>query len=198
MKFHDVWYWKKQIPHKTCQDIISLGEENWKQAQIYGSQENISLDGIRKSDIVWITEQWVYDLIWPYMASANKVAGWNYNITAAENCQVTRYTKDGFYSWHIDGMGSHREVHNDPDNKSIQGNARKLSMSIVLNSNFEGGDFEIAGSRGKKKELSEDDDNNDEEGSIIVFPSFIEHRVAPVTKGIRYSLVAWFVGPPFI
>ena len=37
-----------------------------------------------------------------------------------------------------------------------------------------------------------------EEGSIIVFPSFLQHRVAPITKGIRYSLVAWFLGPPFI
>jgi len=34
-------------------------------------------------------------------------------------------------------------------------------------------------------------------GSIVVFPSDMEHRVAPVTKGIRYSLVVWFVGPPF-
>jgi len=32
---------------------------------------------------------------------------------------------------------------------------------------------------------------------IIVFPSDMEHRVAPVTKGIRYSLVVWFLGPPF-
>ena len=64
-------------------------------------------------------------------------------------------------------------------------------MSIVLNSDFEGGDFEISGL---------DDENKFprlEEGSIIVFPSFMGHRVAPVTKGIRYSLVAWFVGSPF-
>ena len=53
-------------------------------------------------------------------------------------------------------------------------------------------DFEIYGL---------DDDNKIptmKEGSIIVFPSFINHRVAPVTKGTRYSLVAWFVGPPFV
>ena len=64
-------------------------------------------------------------------------------------------------------------------------------MTIVLNSNFEGGDFEMVGEgeRGGVPRL--------EEGSVIVFPSFIEHRVTPVTKGIRYSLVAWFVGQPF-
>ena len=37
-----------------------------------------------------------------------------------------------------------------------------------------------------------------EEGSIIVFPSFVEHRVTPVTEGIRYSLVSWFVGPLYV
>ena len=71
----------------------------------------------------------------------------------------------------------------------IHGKTRKLSMSIILNSNFEGGDFEMRDVNNRVPRL--------EEGSIIVFPSFIEHRVVPVTKGVRYSLVAWFVGPPF-
>ncbi len=86
-------------------------------------------------------------------------------------------------------MGSHNEVTNIPDNEFLHNNTRKLSMSIVLNSDFEGGDFEINMDGKKSPRL--------EKGSIIVFPSFMEHRVAPVTKGIRYSLVTWFVGPPF-
>ena len=53
----------------------------------------------------------------------------------------------------------------------------------------EGGDFEMD---------EEDEIPRFEEGSIIVFPSFLKHRVTPVTKGVRYSLVSWFVGPPFI
>ena len=177
------WYWNKEIPHETCQKIISLGEGNWDQAQTFGSQEkNKPLDKIRKSDIVWINDQWVFDIIWPYMLSANEQAGWNYNIVAAAACQVTRYTKDGFYSWHKDGIGSHNELHND--------NARKLSMTLVLNDDYEGGGFEVRIGNLKKKKLRE--------GSIIFFPSFVEHRIAPITEGIRYSLVAWFVGPPFV
>ena len=125
------------------------------------------------------------------MLTANEQAGWKYDIVAAESCQITRYIKDGFYSWHKDGIGSHNEIYNYPDNKILHGNVRKLSMSIVLNSNFEGGDFEIAGLPGENKIPKL------EEGSIIVFPSFMEHRVAPVTKGIRYSLVSWFIGLPF-
>ena len=190
-KYYEYWHWKKEIPHETCQKIINLGEGKWNEAQTWGSEEeNESLDDIRKSDVVWINEQWVYDLIWGYMMTANVQAGWKYDIAAAENCQVTRYIKDGFYSWHKDGMGSHNEVNNEPDKELLYGNTRKLSMSIILNSDFEGGDFELRDLDERVPRLNE--------GSVIVFPSFIHHRVAPVTKGIRYSLVTWFVGPPFV
>ena len=180
--------WDKELSHEICQKLINLGKGNWNRAAVVN--KSIVGIGARKSDIVWTKEQWVYDLIWPYMSTANERTGWKYNIVAAESCQVTRYTKDGFYTWHKDGMGSHKEVNNEPDNKFLYENTRKLSMTIVLNSDFEGGDFEIRDLPDKVPRL--------EEGSIIVFPSFIQHRVAPITKGIRYSLVAWFVGPPFI
>ena len=65
-------------------------------------------------------------------------------------------------------------------------------MSILLNSDFEGGEFEIS-----LDEASKDNDMKLDKGSIIVFPSFIEHRVKPVTKGTRYSLVMWNLGYPF-
>jgi len=186
---HHYWCWDKEITHEACRKIINLGEEKWNRAQTFGSEnENIEhdLSISRKSDVVWITDQWVYDLVWPFMLGANENAGWNYEIDAAESCQVTRYTKGGFYSWHRDGIGSHREVHNEPNNKFLHNNTRKLSMSIILNDDFEGGNFEFSR---EQLELSK--------GSVIVFPSFIDHRVSPVTKGKRYSLVAWFVGPPF-
>ena len=186
---HHYWYWDKEITHEACQKIINLGEEKWNQAQTLGSEnENTEhdLSISRKSDVVWITDQWVYDLIWPLMLDSNEQAEWKYDIDAAESCQLTRYTKGGFYSWHRDGIGSHREVNNEPNNKFLHNNARKLSMSIILNDDFEGGNFEFSR---EQLELPK--------GSVIVFPSFIDHRVAPVTKGKRYSLVVWFVGPPF-
>ena len=178
MKSNCYFAWNKELSHEVCQKLINLGHGNWNSAAVVDK----SIVGARKSDIVWTKEQWVYDLITRYMFTANEQAGWKYNIVAAEDCQVTRYTKDGFYGWHIDGMGSHSELQDD-------GNTRKLSMSIILNSDYEGGDFEMRGLDNQVPRL--------EEGSIIVFPSFLDHRVVPVTKGIRYSLVAWFVGPPF-
>jgi PKHD-type hydroxylase len=186
------YFWDKKLSHEVCQKIIKLGKGKWNQAETLGSaNKGKKLAAIRKSDIVWVRDKWVYDLITPYMITANRRAEWKYNIVAAQDCQVTRYTKDGFYDWHKDGIGSHgdfnfskmRLLHNEYS-------VRKLSMTIVLNSDYEGGDFEILGDMEKVPRF--------EEGSIIVFPSFLDHRVTPVTKGIRYSLVAWFVGPPFV
>ena len=178
MVYNDCWHWNKEISHEICQKLINLGKGNWNQAAIVDK----SIDTVRKSDIVWTKEQWAYDLISPYMFSANEQAGWKYNIVAAQDCQVTRYTKDGFYGWHLDGMGSHTDLDGE-------GTTRKLSMSVILNSDYEGGDFEMRDLESKIPRL--------EEGSIIVFPSFIEHQVTPVTKGTRYSLVLWSLGKPF-
>ena len=178
------YYWDGALTHEICQRIINLGKGKWEEGKVGNKDE---VDDTRKSDIVWIDDQWVYDLIWPYMESANESAGWKYEIATAESTQLTRYKETGYYTWHADGIGSHNEVYNNPDNKFRHGNTRKLSMSIILNDDFEGGDFEIHG----------EDIPKLPKGSIIVFPSFMDHRVTPVTKGTRYSLITWFVGPPF-
>jgi len=184
------WYWQKEVSHEDCQRLINLSKDNWDEATI-DKPEGKTISNARKSDVVFVNDQWVYDLIWPFMEIANENAGWKYDIVAAENWQVTRYTKDGFYSWHTDSLGSHKDVNTDPDNKLLFGNTRKLSMSILLNDDYEGGNFELRG-------MGEEEECVEGEGSIVVFPSFSWHQVTPVTRGTRYSLVAWFVGPPFV
>ena len=198
--FKQYWYWQNTgISHETCQKIINLGEENWEKSwQEAGignpNFQHLPVDKIRKSDIVFLNEEWIYELICPFMKMANKQAGWKYNIKGLTECQLPRYTKDGFYTWHKDALGSHNEVFDgsNSNNENVYGYARKLSMTVVLNSDFEGGEFQIGG-------LQKDQQVPPlKEGSIIVFPSFIDHRIKPVTKGVRYSLVAWFLGPPFV
>ena len=92
-------------------------------------------------------------------------------------------------------MGDHLSTHNYPGNDYLHNHVRKLSMSVILNDNFDGGEFEFA-SYGKEK--CEITPIKAMAGSVIVFPSSMEHRVAPVIKGIRYSVVVWFLGPPFV
>jgi PKHD-type hydroxylase len=94
--------------------------------------------------------------------------------------QFTEYPEGGFYDWHMDTDVNMR--HEPP--------VRKISMTLLLNhpSEFEGGDLELM-SPGKFKKL--------EQGHAMIFASFLNHRVAPVTRGIRQSLVMWFGGKPF-
>ena len=193
MNLSNEWYYfTEAIDKKTCNKIIELGKEKFEKATI---QEEIKNKKIRVNDISWSNDQWLYDLIWPYMEEANEQAGWKYDIKAAESIQITRYKKNNFYEFHKDGGSDNLSVYNEPENKFKHGNVRKLSMSIILNDNYEGGDFQFAVLE-KEKGITLTPDFN-KLGSIIVFPSFVSHRVRPIIKGIRYSLVSWLIGPPF-
>jgi len=197
------------LDKKTCNKIKRLAKDNWKESAVdtkkditdeertSGRKPDYKPDPkIRISDISWVTDQWVYDTIWPFMIQANQKAGWGYNIKAAESMQITRYRKGGFYNFHTDGNGDHLSAYNNPTNAFMHGHVRKLSMTTLLSASYEGGEFQFASYGKEECNISTPEFNV--VGSIVVFPSVVEHRVAPVTKGIRYSLVTWFVGPPFV
>ncbi len=99
----------------------------------------------------------------------------------ATGCQIARYTGEvqGHYDWHID-LGPGRF------------SRRKLSLSIQLSAgeDYDGGDLEFHLSGLDAAAMRR-------QGTLIAFPSYLEHRVAPVTRGERYSLVAWVDGPPY-
>ena len=196
------------VDKKTCNKIKRWASKKWHPSSVdittdttdeerkTGRKQEFKTDPkTRISDITWSNEQWLYDIIWPFMVRANDEAGWRYHIKAAESCQITRYKKGGFYSFHKDGTGDHLAAYNNPTNAFLHGHVRKLSMSVMLNDNFEGGAFEFASYNKEECKITPIEASA---GSVIVFPSSMEHRVAPVTKGIRYSVVCWFVGPPFV
>ena len=207
--FTNEWYiFNGEVDKQTCNKIKKLAQGKWEKSFVDTSKETTDEERrtgkkgdykpdpkTRISDIFWTTEQWIYDLTFPYMYEANKNAGWNLNMKAAESMQITRYKKGGFYAFHKDGQADHLSAYDMPDNPFMHGHVRKISMSIILNDNFEGGAFEFA-SYGKEKCTITPIEAK--AGDIIFFPSGMEHRVAPVTKGVRYSLVNWFVGPPVV
>ena len=197
------------LDKKTCNKIKRLAKNNWLESAVdtsrditdeerkTGKKGDYKPDSkTRISDIAWITDQWVYDTIWPYMQQANQRAGWGYQIKAAESMQITRYRKGGFYNFHLDGNGDHLSAYDNPGNAYMHGHVRKLSMTTLLSDSYEGGEFQFA--TYGKEECNISTPEFSKVGSIVVFPSAMEHRVAPVTKGIRHSLVTWFVGPPFV
>ena len=102
------------------------------------------------------------------------------DIQITENAQFTEYPVGGFYDWHMDCDVNMK--HEPP--------VRKISMTLLLNDpeEFKGGDLEII-APGKVASLKQ--------GHAIIFASFLNHRVNPVTEGMRQSLVVWFGGKPF-
>jgi len=203
------WYYFVGVLDKnTCKKIRKTAKSKWEKSTVntkkdITDEERITgaklIDGLDKksriSDIAWTTDQWIYDTIWPFMNGANEKAGWKYDIKGAESMQITRYKKNAFYSFHKDGKSDHLSAYDDPNNKFKNGHVRKLSMTVLLNDNYDGGEFQFATYNQGKCGIETPEVNKT--GSIIVFPSDVEHRVTPVTKGIRYSLVVWFLGPPF-
>ena len=196
------------VDKKTCNKIKRWANKKWETSAVdtaKGTTDEERKTGrkgdykpdpkTRISDVAWCNDQWLYDVIWPFMVRANEEAGWRYQIKAAESCQITRYKKGGFYSFHRDGNGDHLSAYNNPQNAFMHGYVRKLSMSVMLNDNFDGGAFEFASYSKGDCVITPIEASS---GSVIFFPSSMEHRVSPVTKGTRYSLVTWFVGPPFV
>ena len=195
------------IDNKTCNKLKRLGSKQWETAAVdtkkgttdeerkKGRKPEMGVDKkTRITDVAWTNDQWVYDTIWPFMMRANEQAGWKYEIKSAESSQITRYKKGGFYNFHRDGAGCHMSKYNNPTNAFVHDHVRKLSMTVLLNESFDGGDFEFASYNKEECSITPIEMN---QGDIVVFPSFMEHRVAAITKGIRYSLVTWFLGPPF-
>jgi len=199
------WYFQSVIPPKICDDIIEYGKSQQEQIALTGDYdpEKVSEDDIkdvskkRKSNVVWMNDRWIYNEIQPYINLANKNAGWNFEWNHSESCQFTKYGKEQFYDWHCD---SWEKPYNRPDDLSRHGKIRKLSVTVSLSdeTEYEGGNFEF------------DFRNNDKgsnqprlckeirpKGSVVVFPSFVWHRVKPVTSGTRYSLVIWNLGKPW-
>jgi PKHD-type hydroxylase len=205
---NDWFYFTEGLDKKTCNKIRNSAKGKWEESGVdtkkdVTDEERITgakpIEGIDKkvriSDVAWTNDQWIYDIIWPWMMEANERAGWKYDIRFAESMQITRYKKGGFYYFHKDGKGDHLSAYDMPDNEFLHGHVRKLSMTVLLNSNYDGGEFQFATLKDEKCVINTPEFNKT--GMIIVFPSDMEHRVAPVTKGIRYSLVTWFLGPPF-
>ncbi|MFN0024975.1 MAG: 2OG-Fe(II) oxygenase [Parvularculaceae bacterium] len=144
----------------------------------------LAQDGYRRSTVAWARRDegfgWLYDRVWDLARGFND-RFFAFEITGIEKAlQIARYDADvaGGYDWHTD-FGIHEPT-------------RKLSLSVQLSrpTDYDGGDLEFDLS-------SEPTPAGRDRGLAIAFPSFVRHRVAPVTKGARYSLVAWINGPRY-
>lgn len=193
------WYFKSAIPHKICDEIIKYGNSlREEQATVGRELDQKDLKKIRNSNVTWLSDRWIYKEIQPYIHTANKNAEWNFEWDFSEACQFTKYKLNQFYNWHADSFSE--PYAQDHPNVNLRGKIRKLSVTCSLSdsSEYEGGalEFDCRADNPKQKRILECKEIMSK-GSIVVFPSFVWHRVKPVTKGVRYSLVIWNCGYPF-
>ena len=199
------WYFQSAVPERICDEIVKYGKSISDQMAVTGgygdkklNQKQIKdLKKKRNSNIVWMSDRWIYKEIQPYVHQANANAGWNFQWDFSESCQFTKYNKDQYYDWHCDGWGGTY----DRPNTSSHGKIRKLSVTLSLcdGKEYKGGDFEVD-FRDKDPDKKPNIRKCTEilpKGSLVVFPGFVWHRVCPVKKGSRYSLVIWNLGWPF-
>ena len=248
MQLKNYYYWyQSAISPEICQKIIDLGTSKFAEmtskgerteAYTFGSQEKSAKPDavpqndqskfevgetdtyVRDSEVAWLNDQWLYDLILPYINEANEQAGWKWDIDRTETFQFTKYNPSGFYSWHKDGDSDwngvyKRYIHGitkeplKPDgslpayyltDNHLVGKVRKISMTLNLNppGQYEGGDLKFDfGLNVPKENRFHTCEEIRPQGSIIVFPSFVDHCVTPITSGTRYSLVLWTLGDPW-
>tara|TARA_R100001086_G_C11693078_1_gene219165 strand:- start:44 stop:619 length:576 start_codon:yes stop_codon:yes gene_type:complete len=183
--------WKKWVVETTgplftpklCQEIIDLSKTLEKEkGVVFLEKGGGGLNKIRKSNISWIDfdkMQPVYNDINTFIQKINRNHFGFSEIQITEKAQVSEYSKGGFYGWHTDTL---IDMDKEPP-------VRKLSMTLLLNdpNEFEGGHLEIANKTMPPMK----------QGHATIFASFLQHRITPVTRGLRKSLVMWFSGEPF-
>ena len=175
------YYFSSAFTLNELGKIKEIGDKTSKQVAVVGGGEDGGVvSDYRKSEIGWIDEipetEWLYSKIADYAKTANKEM-WNFDIWGYHDAlQYTTYYGDGgHYDWHAD-LGPN--ISN-----------RKLSCVLQLSDpgEYEGGELQMntgGGVISVKKEL----------GLICFFPSFVLHRVTPITSGVRTSLVTWLCG----
>jgi hypothetical protein len=187
-----------------CTDIINNALNNWEEQESMIQQDaNGEIKAHFVKDLDYrnltlfmppITEGDLFDKIIDIIMSFNNYKeGYGFDIQGmAELPNMMRYRaadihpkgKPGKYDWHLDvGPGAVPSM-------------RKLSYSILLNAGeYEGGELEFHTDR--DMEVYSGQTTTDACGKMLLFPSYLVHRVRPVTKGIRYAMVGWVHGASF-
>ena len=172
---------------QQCNLIIQAGHKQApEQAKVGGGEQGQYDTKKRVTTISWIPFDKLPQM---YKTIENQLSVVNLNhfmfdtVNITEPAQFTEYPKGGFYDWHMD-LNAFGQNGENP--------IRKISMTCLLSdpSEFKGGELLFSEMRDNKPLPLK-------QGQAIFFASFLRHKVAPVTKGIRRSLVMWFGGTPF-
>ena len=183
----NVWEIPSRLPDILVNAMVEYCDGlQYQDATMGDNGGNHTNHKIRNTDVSWIAwDEWIPGIIHNMMISANK-AYFNYDLDYFETrIQSTYYNGEHrqHYNWHCDSSAF--MLKDKP-------HERKLSCSLILSDHdeYEGGELQFSFHKFFKRVKPP-------KGTAIIFPSWIPHRVRPVTSGTRKSLVAWMQGPAF-
>jgi PKHD-type hydroxylase len=157
--------------------IIALGQRlSLEQGKIQLGEADTSLRKSRVAQIAANAEtRWLYERLMNVVAAVNRQA-WRFDIESMQPIQYGEYGENEYYHWHMD-LGEVAVTQR-----------RKISITVQLDDPaiYDGGDLEFwtGGTQSASRAR----------GGVVVFPSYLLHRVTPVTRGLRRSLAAWTLG----
>jgi PKHD-type hydroxylase len=176
---------------KIEHDLDAIGTER---AKVLGQEKHEDpdfVDKIRRCGVKFHSPSadngWIFQRLNDVISKLN-AQFYGFDLNGYEAFQYTVYdsSEQGMYDWHMDsclGTDGLPADMNEP---------RKLSLSMLVNDDFQGGEFQISlGDQTRPTTL------DIPRGRIMAFPSFVAHRVKPVTQGYRKSIVVWVTGPKF-
>jgi PKHD-type hydroxylase len=160
-----------------CRMLISLSEGRPQRIGTVDLESDHK--SVRDSQVRFLlpdnTTEWIFRRLHAALHQLNH--SYQFHLSGFEPLQIATYNVGGHYGWHID-IGEGRL------------STRKLSLVIQLTepSEYEGGELEF---------MNMDQKASREIGTLIAFPSYLMHRVTPVTRGVRKSLASWIRGDAF-
>ena len=183
-------YYTNRFSKEQCELIINEGLKLPGQKAALGVNGEGENNDYRKSNIHFIKREhiqfaWLFDEMWKMAIECNH--DWfGFHLTKLDFMQLAEYDAayEGEYKKHHDVFWVNGTQYH-----------RKLSAVVQLSdpNDYDGGDLKIYNQ-------NEPLDSNAirGQGSVVFFPSFIEHQAEKVTKGKRYSLAIWFDGPHWV
>lgn len=150
--------------------------------------QTLDSDGVtrRSGGVVWVKHPPLIGQFLEIAKDVNRQLGWDFDVDVLEPLQYTTYREGDEYGWHTD---QHATIYPD-------GRVRKFSFSVFLNDDFEGGafDLEVYAPNADPRFVTFE---RMRPNTALFFQADLWHRVRPVTRGVRRSLVGWVLGPRF-
>lgn len=183
-----MWIGENGFTASECDEII-------KQSEAYPAQEagifsDNQVSDYRVSTIRWMNEYSFVNKLWPFIDHASQVFGIDVHRLDSNSNPSDLFPNIQYTEYHGSVDGKYN-MHHDVDWNKNDGSDRKISIVVQLSdpNDYTGGDFQFNEVESPQPELLK------QKGSVLVFPSYLQHSVSPVTSGVRRTLVSWFEGP---